>query len=103
MNEIKGLLEKTLLSIGEVTTLFYYQLEKEGYDKFNETITAIEVAVSEVFKLKMTDNSFVINEQQIIKNLNQTMEALAVKDSVLLADILLYDLSTDFKEIIEQL
>ncbi|WMJ90227.1 hypothetical protein [Anaerocolumna sp. MB42-C2] len=103
MEDTEKIIQTAILAIEEVTVLFYQQQENLGYNKLNLTLNKIELALNEIFRLKNDNNEIQIDEQKIIGRLSDAMEALAIKDSVLLADILQYEIAEQFKNIIEQL
>lgn len=103
MQDSKEIFQSVILSIEGVTTFFYQQKDKEGYDKFNETITAIGTAMDEIHKHSAGSELFSAIENNINDYLNCAMEALVIKDSILLADILLYEIAEQFKDAINQL
>ena len=98
MQDNNEILQTVILSIEETTTFFYQQKDKEGYEKLNESLTAIGLAMDIIHKLSAGNERFVAVEKNINGYLNDAMEALAMKDSILLADILLYEIAEQFKE-----
>ena len=103
MEDTEKIIQTAILAIEEVAALFYQQQENLGYNKLNPTLNEIELALNEIFRLKNNNKEIQIDEQEIIGRLNDAMEALAIKDSVLLADILQYEVAEQFKKVIEQL
>ena len=103
MEDTEKIIQTAILAIEEVTVLFYQQQENLGYNKLNPALNKIELALNEIFRLKNDNNEIQIDEQRIIGRLSDAMEALAIKDSVLLADILQYEVAEQFKNIMEQL
>lgn len=84
-------IQKLIQSIEEVTELFYKQKEQEGYQNLNQIIPLI----SEVMEYLITrDEGDTISEQnkEIIDCLDQAMHAMEARDTILLADILQYEL-----------
>lgn len=98
MQDNNEILQTVILSIEETTTFFYQQKDKEGYEKLNESLAAIGLAMDVIHKLSTENERFVTIEKNINSYLNNAMEALAIKDSILLADILLYEIAEQFKE-----
>ncbi len=103
MQDVNVLFQSVILSIEEVTTFFYQQKDKEGYEKLNETISAIGMAMNEIHNQSVESELFITIEHNINTYLNNAMEALSIKDSILLADILLYEIAEQFREALNQL
>lgn len=103
MEDTNRIFQTVILSIDEVTTFFYQQKDKEGYEKLNETLGDIGMAMNEIHRLSAENELFITIENNINSYLNNAMEALTIKDSILLADILLYEITVQFKNAINQL
>lgn len=80
---------KAIESIEELTTLFYQQKVDEGYQKLDSTLTYIAEAIDYSYKYNSETMNY-INEMQII--LNKAVISLEKKDTILLSDILNYEL-----------
>lgn len=89
MTNKKGLYNKIMLGIEATSTCFYQQKVKEGFEYLNETLKSISMGV-EFILTQDTSN-------KIMKVLLSAMEALEVKDTILLSDIILYDLKNEFQ------
>lgn len=97
MKSVKLVLTTAIKSIENTAKLFYQQRENEGYNAFNDTINHIEMVINVIGN--MTQKNSNIDIHKILYSMNQAMEALVIRDSILLADILLYDLMEEFKNI----
>jgi hypothetical protein len=102
MQDSNDILRSAVVSIEAVTTFFYQQKEKEGYEKLDGTLTAIGLAMNEIHKQGDTNERFFTIERNINSFLNNAMEALTIKDSILLADILLYEVAEQFRSAMDQ-
>lgn len=99
MNELKERINILIESMTEVTELFYQQKNKEGYTKFSMTIELIASIVENIFLYKKDNPDIEINENEITESLRNAMQAMEEKDTVLLADILQYELIEKLNEI----
>lgn len=88
---MKNSIEATINSIDEVTELFYQQKDKEGYVKFEETLNFLVLILDSMENDK--EGNFNIDHQGFNEKLVEAMKALEEKDTVLLADILKYEIS----------
>ena len=100
--EIKDLLQQTVLAIEGVTDLFYKQKEKEGYQDLNKTIGLISNSMDQLIG-SIGDNEVPEQCQEIIKHLEDALRAMEVRDTILLADILQYELKEKFETLIDQM
>lgn len=84
-----------------ITNKFYKQEEIEGFRLLNDFLDL----VSEIMEQLINNN---INEvpllyQEIIKFLKEALQAMEVKDTILLADILQYELKERFESVLNTL
>jgi hypothetical protein len=86
--------------IVDVTDELYQEKLNQGYNKLNNTLSNIINLADELFALSK-ENKIEFNEQRFLGNLTNAMKAMEEKDTVLLADILVYDISRQLLEIIE--
>ena len=103
MEDIKTTLQEAILSINNITTCFYQQQENKGYKKLNETINIIEDSINKIVSLNIENDNINIDMHSIIEVLNRAMEAMESQDSILLADILQYEMVEEFQKIIDYL
>jgi hypothetical protein len=94
----RELIEKAILEIEQVTKLFYEQKQTEGYQQLEMTLVSIAVAIDVIYKLK---NEAVLHSdikiEEIVPALSEAMKALEQRDSILLADILQYDIKNQLE------
>jgi len=103
MNNVKEILITTITKIEKVTDLFYKQKNTEGYAELNSTLLNITTAIDQLFEYKLENNSITIDENKLISNLTEAMHAMEEKDTILLADILQYEIMEQFKNIAKTL
>jgi hypothetical protein len=98
MDELYAALEAVIHSIETVTELFYTQKETEGYDQLNKTIDGISKSMElllEDFEGEQVPDSYL----EIINYLQEAFSAIEARDTILLADILQYEIKERFEKI----
>lgn len=103
MAELKKMLDDLMNEIKEVTEHFYQQKEHKAYVQLSHTMQSITTVIETLFSGVGKENAPVFSIENLTKVLSEAMNALEVRDSVLLADILQYDLMEQLEEIREQL
>jgi hypothetical protein len=98
MKEINNHINQTIEEINEVSSYLYQQKLNQGYTKLNITLGNIMSVLDEIFSYTK-DNNISFDENRLNTNLMLAMGALEEKDSVLLADILVYEIAEQLKEI----
>lgn len=94
-------LKNAIESIDEVTVLFYQQKILEGHNKYQETLTRITLAIDCIFEYMNKVNEKGIDESEIINILYKAMNAMERKDTILLSDILRYELRVELEKSME--
>lgn len=92
MTHLKKILNEAIESIDITTGLFYQQKKKEGYESLNETLTILIQTVDLMSKAASENVDLSIDVNQINQFLGNAMRALQQKDTILLSDILTYDI-----------
>lgn len=100
MNGLTGSLEKAILSIDDTTALFYQQKIEEGYKKLESTIILLSETINDIYAYELAGNQIGMEENQLVETLTEAMKAMEEKDTVLLSDILQYDLKEIFEKIL---
>jgi len=95
INQVKDEIEK-------VTEALYQQKERAAYNLLNMALPTIAKAVEEIFAWQTEQGREESEKQEIVQVLTQAMQAMEQKDTVLLADILQYELLERFNAILEQ-
>lgn len=99
MNNLKETLSTVIVNIEEVTDLFYKQKNNEGYTRLNSVLINMTNTVEQLFAYKLENNNVNIDENKLILTLTDAMHAMEKKDTVLLADILQYEIIEQFRSI----
>lgn len=92
MTELKDAIDKAISTMEQTTALFYQQKNKEGYQLLDSALQDIMQAVSLISKIKTKTNQIQIEEQKLNNTLGNAMKAIEQGDTVLLSDILHFDL-----------
>jgi hypothetical protein len=79
--------------------LFYQQKNKEGYESLNETLTILIQTVDLMSKAESENVNLSIDVNQINQFLGNAMRALQQKDTILLSDILTFDIKKSLNNI----
>lgn len=99
MEELQRALSTTIEAIDSMSELFYTQKDTEGYAKLEETIGYIsktmELLLGSVGEIEVPKDYI-----EIINHLNDALSAVESKDTILLADILQYEIKERFQAIL---
>lgn len=87
--------DDVIQSIEDVTSLFYQNKHKLGYAELEKLIILIEDSLLELYKA----SKLAIDVSNILDILKEATVAMEQKDTMLLADILEYELKDAFKNI----
>ena len=99
MNMIKEDISKLNIKINEVADLFYKQFEEEANAKLNLLLYDIENTINNIVMLENID----FDTNALNSSLNEAVNAMINKDNILLADILKYELTSQFDHVQELL
>ncbi len=97
---LKEQIRQVISEIVEVTDDLYQERLNQGYNKLNSTLGKIMELADKLFTLSR-ENKLVFEEQRFLGNLTSAMKAMEEKDSVLLSDILVYEIGGQLLELIE--
>jgi hypothetical protein len=103
MDNLRKKIEIALSDIDLVTDYLYKQEVSLGYQKLNSFISIITEVINLVFAYKSQQNDFKFDENKLIGNLTEAMNAMENKDTILLADILEYEIKEQFHDTLKQL
>lgn len=98
---MKDQIRKVLGGIDGVVGLFYQQQEKEGYKEMQGLIEDVANLMDGLYIYAKEEEYFNYDQVRLVEALTEAMNALEDKDTILLADILQYELSEQLK-LIEQ-
>jgi len=96
MDKIKTNIDNVLKTLDEIMNMFYVGNDSEGYIKLNETLITMLMLIEYIEKSDKLEEVDINKIENILKD---CVEALEEKDTVLLADIIQYDLIDALKEI----
>lgn len=91
-NEIRDLIENT-------ATLFYQQKNELGYSQLSKTLEALVIGLNELITNIKSAEERENKEKKINLVLSEAMKAIEVNDTILLSDILLFDLADLIKDL----
>ncbi len=103
MEELKQAIDMLSESIQKTTELFYTQREAEGYQAFGVLLEPMAALLDRLFRLQAETGKPEFSQEEIARLLNEAMNAMEARDSVLLADILQYDFLDQLEQIGAQL
>ncbi|HWT73655.1 MAG TPA: hypothetical protein VN258_02905 [Mobilitalea sp.] len=98
MGNLINEIEETIQSIDQVTDLLYQWNTSEAYQSLDKTFILLSGTINSIYQCQMVDNDLEIDIKIIMEALNNAMKAIEEKDTILLADILYYDI----KELLEE-
>ncbi len=103
MEDLKQAIEMLSESIQKTTELFYTQREAEGYQAFGILLEPMATLIDRLFREQAASGKPEFEQAEIARLLNEAMNAMEARDSVLLADILQYDFLDQLEQIAAQL
>lgn len=99
MNEEKEKFIRALKAIDITTELFYQQKSKEGYGCFEDIINCVTELINYMSNQKGKEYNVDINEKEITSILYNAMQSMEANDTILLADILQYELKEEIQRL----
>ena len=100
MENIGDKIKEVINGIDKTTDLFYQNKINDGYIQLENMLFTINETVNAISNYKKNiDNNCCFDENKLNTILTEAMNALEVRDSLLLADILQYDLKEMFVEV----
>lgn len=103
MNDLKSILQMTSNSIEETTALFYQQKLSEGFRKLMPTLNLLTQAIDAIYTYKAEGKELELDTEGLMNTLKDAMHALEEKDTVLLSDILTYEVKDLFDRVLPSL
>lgn len=101
MEELNKQIMSSIALLENITTLFYQQKDKEGYDNLLTSIDEITNIINKLDKIEAEEGN--IYSEELLNVLKEAISALEERDTVQLADILQYELIGQLKEILSKL
>jgi hypothetical protein len=102
MNNLQTKVKQVINEINEITDLLYQQKLQEGYVILNRSLGNIMIIMEDIYQLRQI-RELPFDDNSMIDKLKSAMEAMEKKDSVLLADILIYEIAEQFNEVVNLL
>lgn len=96
------LIQQIIDTLKEITDKFYLQDEMEGYRLLRESLDLIATIMERLLSNSIEDQVPELY-QEIIQYLNEALQAMEAKDTILLADILQYELLERFQVVLDTL
>jgi hypothetical protein len=98
MGMINIQIDTIISEIEMIADYLYQQKISDGYSELNKTISEIMDLLDKINIYKKEDE-LQVEDQSLVFCLTKALEAMENKDNVLLADILLYEVTESLKEI----
>lgn len=98
MRELKKLIQQVIQEICEISDYLYQQKTAKGYEALNGTLEKIMNIADRLFSISGNNPDF-FDGPTLVESLSFAMKAMEEKDSVLLADILVYEIAGQLQEI----
>ncbi|MCH5267644.1 MAG: hypothetical protein J1E62_04790 [Lachnospiraceae bacterium] len=92
MAELKEQIQQIEQQIETVSELFYQQKNAEGYSQLESIIVNVAKVVETVYTANPDDAAVMEKINKLTSVLQETMESMEDKDTILLADMLKYEL-----------
>lgn len=103
MNNIKEQIENAKNKIEEVTELFYQQKTADAYDQLEIVLTLITQIVDMIYDMDINPDIREENTKVLMGALQETLQAMEDKDSVLVADILKYEVEEKLEILVAEI
>jgi len=92
MSDLHQIIADTLQSLAMTTTSFYQNKLGEGYVNLEKTLILLDGVISIISSLKVQGQEINIDETRLVASCTEAMNALEMKDILLLSDILEYEI-----------
>lgn len=92
MAELKEQIQQIEQQIETVSELFYQQKNSEGYSQLEDIIVNVAKVVESVYAANPDDAAVMEKINKLTSVLQETMESMEDKDTILLADMLKYEI-----------
>lgn len=92
MEYLKQILLETVQAIEATTVCFYQNKTSEGYRRLDDTLLRLGEVMTEVGQYRQQGNDVALDETETMNKLTEALKALEMKDTLLLADILEYEI-----------
>ena len=99
LDNLKKMLANVLDEIGVITDLLYKQEIKVAYEKFNTVLVELADVIDSIFAYRIENEKSNIEIDSLVTKLSEALQAMEAGDTVLLADILRYEIVEQLREI----
>ena len=103
MVTIKNSIMVAMQQIEQTTTLFYQQKNDEGFQQLEITLSILMQMIQQFENYKSEGNELSIDTQRLNDILISALNVINHKDTILLSDILIYDLNKTLEEYLKVL
>lgn len=103
MEDINKRINKVIQDIDEITAMFYQQKNNDAYIRLERLISEIAQMIDLLYTLPMDQEIRENNTKLLTETLQETLQAMSAGDTVLVADILKYEVSERLTNIAEEL
>lgn len=100
MAELKEQIQQIEQQIDVVSELFYQQKTTEGYNQLEGIIVNVANVIDAVYASKPDDAAAMEKINKLTAVLQETMQAMQEKDTILLADMLKYEILEQLQSLI---
>lgn len=100
METLKDKIKEVIELIQVTTDSFYQQKDNHGYNTLNIMLGRLMNVIDELNQIK---EEIEFDKNQFNENLRETLNALENKDTVLLSDLLVYEVKEQLLSVLEQL
>lgn len=102
MENLKNSIKEIIQTIQNTTKLFYQQKNQEGFAALDATLDTLMKGVSDIL-IYHKGKEELINENMLNVVLTEAMKALEQKDTILLSDILIYEVNDMLEECLSRI
>ena len=103
MEQLRKAIEETIKCVEATASLFYQQKNQEGFQALEPLINGIMTTVNHIQDYQLSGHKIIFEDQIFNTVLTAAMKAIEEKDTVLIADILIYEVNEMFQESINRL
>lgn len=103
MENLKSSIQEGIMAIESNTVLFYQQKPQEGFRQLDTTLSILMDTVNKILKYQSGKEEKIFEDQIFNAVLAEAMKAIEKKDIVLLADILIFEVSELLQESMDRI
>lgn len=100
MDRLASSITEVIESINLITDQLYHQNITEGYKALETTLLLLSDTMNNIYQYQTQENDLEIEEKKVLETLSNAMKSMEEKDTILLADILHYDLRESLEKIL---